>query len=191
MRGGDADAAGRRLHEDALARAQAAEPDQARPRGRVVHRDRRAGGEVEAVGERNAVARADHHARRVAAEPRAGHDPVADRRARDALPHRGDHARDLVAEHARRVRRVLIQALARHVVGEVHARGPDVDQHSTRPRFRVGPLDDLEGVVAAMAGQDDGAHPRDRTEVAACDGPPHDVPRRRPIDTTERPIESV
>ncbi len=47
-----------------------------------------------------------------------------------------DRAGDLVADHARRLRRVGVEAHARHHVGEVDARGGDVDPHLARARAR-------------------------------------------------------
>jgi hypothetical protein len=109
---GDADAARGGVDEHALAGLQPAVADEPAPRGRVVDRDRGGLGEGEALGDVDEVGLADGDELGLAAEARAGHDPPA------GAAH---DARDLVAEDGGERRRVLVEALAGHVLGEVHA----------------------------------------------------------------------
>ena len=156
---GDADAASRGVDQRPVALAKAAHHHEARVGGRVVHRDRRPLLERERVRQRQHLALGrDAHELGVAAEARAGDDAVADRVVGDALPHRLDLARDLVAHHARRLRRVRIDARARHQVGEVDARRLDGDADLARLHVGIGPLLDLQDLGAAVFGDDDSAH---------------------------------
>ena len=100
----------------------------------------------------------DHDLRRVAAEGRAGHDALADAPGVDALTDRGDRARHLVADDARRLRGIGVQPDAGQGVGEVHAGGAYVDAHLPRAGRRLGTLLDLQDVEAAVLGDDHGTH---------------------------------
>ena len=138
LRGGDADAAGRGVDQHALAGAQRAVAEQARPRGRVVDGDRGALLEADRPSGSGIASRSrDDDLLGVAAEARPGHD-ARRRRAPASTPcaDRGDRPRHLVADDGRQRRRVLVEPDARHRVGEVHARRADRDPHLPGPGGR-------------------------------------------------------
>ena len=69
-----------------------------------------------------------------------------------------DRARDLVADDRRQLRRVRVEAGARHRVGEVDAGGGDLDADVAGPQLRVGALLHLQDAGVPVLGDDDGAH---------------------------------
>ena len=128
----DADAAGGRVDQHALARAQRPVAVQRRPGGGVVDRDRRALLEGQRSGSGNASA-AGTTTSGVAAEPRACQDPLA-----DALPHRLRRRRPRWCPPPRSRRRTAASARpgrARRApgVGEVHPGGAHRDAHLPGP----------------------------------------------------------
>ena len=74
-----ADPAGRRVDQHPLARLHVAEVAQHEDRRQVVHRDRRALLERQAVGQREHLRGRHRHGLRVAAEPREGDDALPGR----------------------------------------------------------------------------------------------------------------
>jgi hypothetical protein len=146
------------MDEHPIAGPQAAHHDQPRIRGRVVDGKRGPLLERERVRQRQRLIGRNRDELGMAAEPRSGHHPVADREARDAVADRIDLSGDLVADDARRRRRVRIDARAGHQVGEVDARRPDGDPHLARPGLRVRPLFDLQDLGPAVLRDDDCFH---------------------------------
>jgi hypothetical protein len=107
--------------------------------------------------------RRDGDLRGIAAELRAREHALARNQPLDAVAELEDRAGDLVADHARRLRRVRIEAHARHHVGEVDPRRGDVDPHLPRSELGVGLLLHLEHSRSAVLGNDDRPHERDLT----------------------------
>jgi hypothetical protein len=98
----------------------------------------------------------------VAAEQRAREHALAVAEPLDALAQLEDGAGHLVADDARRLRRVRVEPHPRHHVGEVDARCGDVDPHLAGTELRVGPLLHLQHPRPAVLGDGDRPHARER-----------------------------
>ena len=148
----------RRLDQHALARPERAVADQARGRRRVHDRQGGALLEAPAVGQGNEVPGAGHDQLGVGAEAAAAHHAISDRDPLGPLPQRLDLAGELVADDARRLRRVLVQAHPCEHVGEVHAGGLHPHPHLARAWLRIGPLLDLHYLGPAVLGDHQRPH---------------------------------
>ena len=132
---GRADPARRAVHQHRLARAHTAPLLEREERGQVVQRQRRARVVRRAVRQREHRGLRDHH-------PLGG--SAVGHHARHAGTG-GDHGAGHVdAERERRLGLELVVTLAQQQVGEGDAHGVHLDQHLTRPRLRLGDVDDLD-----------------------------------------------
>src|SRR4029434_5347666 len=94
------DYTGRTVHEDCLARTQAAVLEQALPRGQARHHEGRTRGEVNVARQRCEVACLDGYIlrqRAIASPVREAEHPLSHRQSRRSIAEGGDHAGPLVA----------------------------------------------------------------------------------------------
>ena len=124
------------MDQHGLALAEPPHGDDKLVRGEIGDGQGRAMRRIEPVGQRKHLALRYHDMARIAAETGERDDFLPYRPLRRAGSERGDLARNLVADDARRLGRIGIDAAPRHDVGEIDARRGDFDQHLAGARCR-------------------------------------------------------
>ncbi len=161
LRRRDAYAAGRGVNQHPLPRLEPSHHDKPRLGGRVVHGERRALLEGKLLGQLVDHVLGYGHQFRVSVEARTREDPLTRRDRIDPGPYRLDFTRDLVADHARDLRRVRVEPGPRHRVGKVDPCRLHRDPHLTGPYRRVRSLLDLQNLGASEPGDHNRPHRRD------------------------------
>ena len=153
LHGRRADAAGRAVHEQALARPQPGAREDRVVRGREDLGQPAGVGEADGVGHRHELALVDDRELGLAAAAGDAHDAVADREACGAVAERLDLAGELEAGDVLRAagRRRVATAALEHV-GAVDARRAHADEHLAGARLGIGMLLDENLAVADRGG---------------------------------------
>ena len=144
-----------------VAAMQPAEHVQGRVRRGVVDHEPCPLRETQPVGQREHAGLGHRDDLGLAAELRPGHHPLTAADPGDRCPDVGDLARHLVAEHARRLRRVGVEPGAGHGVGEVDPGRPDGDLHLVIADRRLRSLLHLEHLRSPDPGLHHGSHTGD------------------------------
>jgi hypothetical protein len=153
LAGGDADAAGGRVHHHPIAGLDWRQDPQHEVGRDVVERQSGGGFIAHTVRHRESVGGRHADCLCIAAEAAQRRDALAHPTAGNAGADGVDHPGDLVAGDAGQRRRIRIQSEPDHHVGEVHARQPGPDADLTGGRRRLRRLAQDEGLGSATPGQ--------------------------------------
>jgi hypothetical protein len=181
------DPAGRHMHQHSLAGADARDAEQHVVGGQVA--DRYRGGFLEAhrIWHRQHLLRG--HADHIGMSPETGQGqhPLACRVALGAGAEPVDHPGHLVADDARRLGGIGIQALGGHYLREVQAGRADTNADLARAGLRIGRFPHLQGLGPAMPSDPDRSHRHNPPWKTTHQGKPVPTPHRSHLSSQTQP----